>query len=146
MWVRRDAPDHVARVYVLDAALHADAPEVVLDGVPQEGSDIAILDVARCVALRRLRHGVLTRSLRDNDHGVASAFQPFPQFGEETRKAKRDLGNKTEVHLAVGQDRIGNARFEIGATLRSKPAAGLRGSQVGARSGPASSKFLENSG
>jgi hypothetical protein len=58
MWVRRHAPDDVARIDVLDAYFRASGLKVVPNRVAQKSSDVCALDVSRRVAVRRFLGGL----------------------------------------------------------------------------------------
>jgi hypothetical protein len=54
-------------------------------------------------------------SFGHHDHGVAPAFDPLLQQRQESLEAERDLGNQTEVHLAVDQDGKGRDEPRVAA-------------------------------
>ena len=82
--VHRLTPDHIARVYVLEADLHADLFEMILDAVTKQLPDIDSLDIARGLLFAGRRETFLASAFSNHDHGMAPAFEPLLQGGKET--------------------------------------------------------------
>ena len=91
-----DASDGVARIDVLQADRRARFVEGSDDGIAQERPDVAVLDVARGIALAVRGHEILARPLGDDDHRMAATLQPLPQRGEQLLEREGDLGDRAK--------------------------------------------------
>src|SRR6185436_15897413 len=70
------APDRVAGIDVLQVDRRAAPLDVRADRLAQKDTNVAVLDVARCVALAAARHQILPRSFGHHDRRVAATLEP----------------------------------------------------------------------
>ena len=118
--VRRDAPDHVAGIDVLDVHLEVGPfQEIPLDPGFQEASDVAQHGVAgRVPAAVGLGDVLLPGPFGHDDHRVLLAAQALLQHPEQPSgplQVERHLGHQDEVHVVQGQGGVGRDEPRVAA-------------------------------
>ena len=113
----RDAPDHVARVEVLDVDFLADLLEMLVDFFGEELADVVLQDVAARVATFFLvLEEFLTGAFGDHDHGVSLAARIAAlERLEKPFEREGDFGHEAEVHDGGGEGCVGGDKAGVAA-------------------------------